>query len=249
MMRKKIVAGNWKMNMLAPEVDAFISQSALAPSEVSVMIAPSSLYLERMLSLKSKGFWIAAQDVSVHEKGAFTGECSALQLQSMGVEGAIVGHSERRTYHQEDDAIIGKKVVACLSAGITPVYCCGETLSERESGQHFAIVENQILTALRDRTEEEMLKIIIAYEPVWAIGTGVTASNEQAEEMHVWIRSCIERQWGAEVASQISILYGGSVNPGNAAALFACPNVDGGLVGGASLKNADFEAIIQAARS
>jgi triosephosphate isomerase (TIM) len=247
-MRKKIVAGNWKMNLLATEVEAFIAQSAHQSGEVSVMIAPSALYLERMLSLKPKGFWIAAQDVSVYEKGAYTGECSALQLQSMGVEGAIVGHSERRTYHHEDDVIIGKKVLACLSAGITPVYCCGETLSERESGQHFAIVENQVLTALRDRTAEEMLNIIIAYEPVWAIGTGVTASNEQAEEMHVWIRSCIEKQWGEQVASQMPILYGGSVNPANAAALFACPNVDGGLVGGASLKNADFEAIIQAAK-
>ena len=248
-MRKKVVAGNWKMNLLATEVEAFIAQCAVQSEGGSVMIAPSAMYLERMLSLKSKGFWIAAQDVSVHEKGAFTGECSAHQLQSMGVEGAIVGHSERRTYHHEDDVIIGKKVVACLTAGITPVYCCGETLTERESGKHFSIVEQQVLTALQNRTAEEMLKIIIAYEPVWAIGTGVTASNEQAEEMHVWIRSCIEKQWGGAVAGQIPILYGGSVNPGNAAALFACPNVDGGLVGGASLKNADFEAIIQAARS
>ena len=211
-MRKKIVAGNWKMNLVASEVDAFIAQCETTPDEVSVMIAPSALYLERMLSLKSKGLWIAAQDVSIHAKGAYTGECSAAQLQSMGVQGAIVGHSERRTYHQEDDVLIGKKVVACLNAGITPVYCCGETLTERESGKHFSIVEQQVLTALQDRTAEEMLKIVIAYEPVWAIGTGVTASNEQAEEMHVWIRSCIEKQWGGAVASQIPILYGGSVN-------------------------------------
>jgi triosephosphate isomerase len=248
-MRNKLVAGNWKMNLLSDEVDAFIAQWEEIKSDVSVMIAPPSLYLERMLSLRAKRVWLAAQDVSVHEKGAYTGECSAIQLKSLGVEGAIVGHSERRVYHQEDDVIIGKKVMACLQAGITPVYCCGETLSQRESGQHFEIVQQQVMTALKDRTAEEMQKVIIAYEPVWAIGTGVTASNEQAEEMHVWIRSCIQRQWGEVVSESMIILYGGSVNPGNAAALFACPNVDGGLVGGASLKNADFASIIKAAQS
>jgi triosephosphate isomerase len=246
-MRKKIAAGNWKMNLLIQEVQQYVSDMPTISDRSEVIIGVPFIYLSELLQLKDKGVKIAAQDVSVHEKGAYTGEISAQMLKALGVDAAIVGHSERRMYHQETDEIIGLKVQRCLDNGIMPIYCCGETLVERQAEQQETVVSRQIMGSLSPLSAEQMKNVVIAYEPVWAIGTGVTASNEQAEEMHAFIRSCIEKQWGVEVSSQIRILYGGSVNPQNAEGLFSCPNVDGGLVGGASLKVNDFVSIIQSA--
>jgi triosephosphate isomerase len=249
MNRKKIAAGNWKMNFLPNDVNQFITEFAPNTTNAEVMIGAPFIYLERLLTLKSKGVQVLSQDVSVHEKGAYTGEVSAEMLSALGVNGAIVGHSERRTYHTETDSLIAKKVDACLRAGIIPVYCCGELLAEREAGRQEEIVGRQVREALSHLTKEQILKVVIAYEPVWAIGTGVTASNEQAEEMHVFVRSVLAEIWGSETAQQIRILYGGSVSAANADGLFACPNVDGGLVGGASLKVNDFTSICQSANA
>jgi triosephosphate isomerase len=246
-MRKKIAAGNWKMNLLINEVDQFIQDMPSVNQAADVIIGAPSIYLERLLSLQQKGIKIAAQDVSIHQKGAYTGEISAPMLKAMGVDAAIVGHSERRMYHHETDEIIGLKVQRCLETGITPIYCCGETLTQRQANEQEKVVGQQILTALSGLSADQMMSVVIAYEPVWAIGTGVTASNDQAEEIHAFIRKCISEQWNEEVAQCIRILYGGSVNPQNADGLFACPNVDGGLVGGASLKVNDFVSIINSA--
>jgi triosephosphate isomerase len=169
-------------------------------------------------------------------------------LKSMNVHFSVIGHSERRQYFGETNDIIREKVDACLRNGVTPIFCCGESLSERNAEKHFTTVATQVQQALFHLSADQIQRVIIAYEPVWAIGTGVTASNEQAEEMHAYIRSLIAENYGSDVANAISILYGGSVNAANAAELFACPNVDGGLVGGASLKAADFTTIIQAAQ-
>jgi triosephosphate isomerase len=249
MKRKKIAAGNWKMNFLSNDVNAFIDSFQPNTANAEVMIGAPFIYLERLLQLKDRGVKILAQDVSIHEKGAFTGEVSAEMLAALGVDGAIVGHSERRTYHQETDTIIAKKVDACLRAGITPIYCCGELLAEREAGNQENVVGQQIKEALSHLTKEQALKTVVAYEPVWAIGTGVTASDEQAEEMHAFIRQVMASLWDADTADQIRILYGGSVSAANADGLFACPNVDGGLVGGASLKVNDFTSICQSANA
>jgi triosephosphate isomerase len=243
-MRKKIAAGNWKMNMLVHEVDQYIHDMTNVNDNAEVIIGAPSIYLQRLLDLKPKGIKIAAQDVSIHDKGAYTGEISAAMLHAMGVDAAIIGHSERRLYHHETDELIGLKVQQCLSNRVIPIYCCGETLAQRQANDQEKVVEEQVLTALSALTAEQMTEVVIAYEPVWAIGTGVTASNDQAEEMHAFIRKCLEKQWNAEVAQSVRILYGGSVNPQNADGLFACPNVDGGLVGGASLKANDFMSII-----
>jgi triosephosphate isomerase len=191
---------------------------------------------------------LSAQNCSQHDAGAYTGEISPAMLASMGVTHCIIGHSERRQYYGESNEIIREKVNACLKHSITPLFCCGETLAEREAGNHFSTVSTQIQQALFHLSAEHITGVVIAYEPVWAIGTGVTATNEQAEEMHAFIRSLVIEHYTDTTANSISILYGGSVNAANAAELFACPNVDGGLVGGASLKAADFTIIIQAAQ-
>ena len=251
-MRKKIVAGNWKMNKSWPEamelVKALTSNSTTFPADVKVIIAPPALYLQGLLAELPSSIAIAAQNCSQHESGAFTGEISSGMLKSMNVHFSIIGHSERRQYFGETNDIIREKVDACLRNGVTPIFCCGESLSERNAEKHFTTVATQVQQALFHLSADQIQRVIIAYEPVWAIGTGVTASNEQAEEMHAYIRSLIAENNGSDVANAISILYGGSVNAANAAELFACPNVDGGLVGGASLKAADFTTIIQAAQ-
>jgi len=251
-MRKKIVAGNWKMNKSWPEAQelakALSSHSHSFPADVEVIIAPPALYLQGLRSELPASVAVAAQNCSQHESGAFTGEISAGMLKSMNVHYSIIGHSERRQYFGETNEIIREKVDACLRNGITPIFCCGESLTERNAEKHFATVATQVQQALFHLSADQIQQVIIAYEPVWAIGTGVTASNEQAEEMHAYIRSLITENYVDNVANAISILYGGSVNAANAAELFACPNVDGGLVGGASLKAADFTTIIQAAQ-
>jgi triosephosphate isomerase len=252
MSRKKIIAGNWKMfktlseaELLVAEINNKLSQN-LASAEV--WIAPPALYLPTLTSqFSGSEIQFGAQDISKHQQGAYTGEISAMMLQSVMAKFTLVGHSERRQYHHEDDVLIGEKIHAALSQSITPVYCCGETLQERNSNNHFVIVEQQITTALANCSAEQVQQIVIAYEPVWAIGTGVTASAEQAQEMHAFIRSILAQKYGASIADTIRILYGGSVKPNNASELFSQPDIDGGLIGGASLVAADFIAIIESA--
>lgn len=251
-MRKPLVAGNWKMNKTRKEAwvifEALQNRAGEIPDSVSVMIAPPAIYLSEMASSLKSGIGIGAQDVSTHpEEGAYTGEYSAKMLGSAGVSYAIVGHSERRSYHGETDELIAKKINACIKSGIKPVYCCGESLDERESHRHFQVVRKQVETALKSFSAEELKDLVIAYEPVWAIGTGKTATADQAQEMHAEIRRVLSELHGDSFSSSVAILYGGSVKPDNAGEIFSRPDVDGGLIGGASLKADDFLAIVAAA--
>lgn len=251
-MRKPLVAGNWKMNndgaaarRLFQELNSRLGE---IPAGTQMMIAPPAIYLSELASLESV-VGIGSQDVSAHQaSGAFTGEFSAGMLKSIGVEYAIVGHSERRAYHGETDELIGEKVAACIAAGIVPVYCCGEALEEREAGNHFGVVKNQIKTALFGFAKSELENLVIAYEPVWAIGTGKTASAEQAQDMHAEIRLFMKAQFGADLSDHMRILYGGSCKPNNAESIFSKPDVDGGLIGGAALNADDFLAIVKATK-
>lgn len=249
-MRKKIAAGNWKMNtnlvsgqQLASEVINMSKTEVNA--DVQVILIPPYFHITGVKKLigPSKNIFLGAQNVSHEDNGAFTGEISAEMLQSCGVTHVVVGHSERREYFGEDEALLARKVRKVLDFGMTPIFCCGEKLDTREAGNHFDLVKTQVEGALFGLSDEDVKKVVIAYEPVWAIGTGVTASDDQAQEMHAYIRSLIAGKYSKETADSISILYGGSVKPGNAKDLFACPDVDGGLVGGASLKSRDFTDI------
>lgn len=250
-MRNNIVAGNWKMNLtfeqalqLANDLNAWATENK---PTAKVIIAPTSIYLQAIQEIVDGDFvQVASQDVSNSEKGAYTGDVSAEQLDSIGINCAIVGHSERREYQQETDAIIAQKLEQLFNKDITPILCVGEKLEERQAEKHFDVVKSQILNALNPQKAENLTKLVIAYEPVWAIGTGVTASPEQAQEIHAFIRSVLNETYGSEVAENTSILYGGSVNPSNAEELFSQKDIDGGLVGGASLKVEDFSQIIAA---
>lgn len=247
-MRKKIVAGNWKMNKTQPEARELMlrvnSYTTAHPPKCDVIIAPPFVYLQKAKEYFNQ-FKIAAQDMSVHKSGAYTGEVSGEMLKSLNVDSVILGHSERRQYHNETDELIGQKVKLALEYGLEPIFCNGEVLEDRKAGKHFEVVKRQTEVALFGLTAEEISKVVIAYEPVWAIGTGETATPEQAEEIHAYIRSLIAEKYGNEVAENISILYGGSVKPNNAEEIFSKPNVDGGLIGGASLVAEDFNYLIQ----
>ncbi|MBX7051247.1 MAG: triose-phosphate isomerase [Flavobacteriales bacterium] len=251
-MRQKIVAGNWKMNKDIDEaMELVVSLEQYRhdfPQDVKVILAPPSLYLANLGMVEEAFYELSAQNCSHHDYGAFTGEISPAMLHAMNVGFCIIGHSERRQYYHETDEMIAKKIDACLRNHVRPIFCCGEMLEQRNHKQHFITVLHQVESALYHLKKDEMKQVIIAYEPVWAIGTGVTATTEQAEEMHGFIRDSLINHFGEELATEISILYGGSVNAINAAELFACPNVDGGLVGGASLKAKDFAQIIIAAQ-
>jgi len=246
--RKQIVAGNWKMNMDYEEgrdlTKAIID--GLQPSETVVIIGTPYIHLRNVASIVKdiSNLKLSAQNCHQEAGGAYTGEVSVGMLKSCEVDYVILGHSERREYFGETDELIAKKVDAVLGAGMQPIYCCGEKLEVRESGKQNALVEQQVQTALFHLSPEAVQKVVIAYEPVWAIGTGKTASPAQAQEMHAHIRSLLSKKYGTDVADGISILYGGSVKPGNAKELFANEDVDGGLIGGASLKAADFNAIV-----
>ncbi|MDV3925808.1 triose-phosphate isomerase [Elizabethkingia anophelis] len=250
-MRKKIVAGNWKMNKnyteaqeLMHELDRYKKHNA---TNCEIYIAPPALYLTTAKNIfLNDEIGVFAQDMSEHTSGAYTGEIAADMLASVNATGAIIGHSERRQYHGETDSHCNRKVKLALDNGLVPIYCNGETLEQRKSGQHFEVIKNQTEVALFTLSAEEIKKVVIAYEPVWAIGTGETASPEQAQEIHAHIRSLIAAKYGQEVADEISILYGGSVKPENAKEIFSKPDVDGGLIGGAALKIEDFTAIIKA---
>lgn len=250
-MRKKIVAGNWKMNTtldeglkLASEIVNMAQDENI--SDVNVILFPPFIHLNSIHKLISDvdQVHLGAQNCSENESGAYTGDISLGMIQSVGAAYVLIGHSERRQYHQENDDLLGKKVATALKAGITPIFCCGEPLEIRDSGKHFDYVTEQITNSLFDLDKEAFGKIIIAYEPIWAIGTGKTASTAQAQEMHAALRKHIASKYGDTVAKETSILYGGSCNPTNAPELFACEDVDGGLIGGASLKSRSFMDIV-----
>jgi len=248
-MRKKIVAGNWKMNtslneglQLSKEINLMAAD--IKNKNISIAISPPYTHLYEIKKNLGNNIILTAQNCSYEEKGAFTGEISPQMLKSVGCKAIIIGHSERRKYFQETNAELAKKVSLCLKYELTPIFCCGEELKDRESNNHFNIVKNQIKEALFYLDKDNMKKIIIAYEPVWAIGTGVTASPDQAQEMHAYIRDLIKEQYGEAISGSLSILYGGSCKADNAESLFSMPDVDGGLIGGASLKAKDFIDII-----
>ncbi|MEM9887294.1 MAG: triose-phosphate isomerase [Bacteroidota bacterium] len=242
-MRQQIAAGNWKMNTTYQEGIALAKAVATgkSPDEVQIILGTPAIYLAELSQLQ--GLAIAAQNCHQAEKGAYTGEISADMIASTGTTHVILGHSERRAYYGENDALIAEKVKLVLAKGLVPIYCCGEQLPTREVGQQNEVVEGQIKEGLFHLDTGNFSKVIIAYEPVWAIGTGVTASPAQAQEMHQHIRKLIAEKYGQTTAESTSILYGGSVKPANAKEIFAQPDVDGGLVGGASLKADSFLAI------
>lgn len=249
-MRQQIVAGNWKMNKTLAE-GLELTQAILDKIEKPkglVVIAPPFPYLRELGNLLNRrdDFHVASQNCHQEEKGAFTGEVSASMLASVGCTFVIVGHSERRQYFKEDHEVLAAKVHAILSSGMRPIFCCGEPLDIRESNTHEVYVAKQLEESLFHLKEEDFRKVVIAYEPIWAIGTGRTASSQQAQEMHRFIRSLVATQYGQVTAEETTLLYGGSCNAQNAAELFSQPDVDGGLIGGASLKADDFAAIVAA---
>ncbi|MEZ4824703.1 MAG: triose-phosphate isomerase [Bacteroidia bacterium] len=252
-MRKKIAAGNWKMNLTAPEawslaenvINAFKGNTK---ANAQVIFAPPYPYLAKVVEMAAGNdrVLVSAQNLHQAENGAYTGEISASMLTSIGVTHVILGHSERRQYFGESNSLLASKIDKALAHGLVPIYCIGETLEERESGQTLDVNRKQLSEGAFHLDAANFSKLIIAYEPVWAIGTGKTASPAQAQEVHGFIRSLIAEQYGLDVAGQTSILYGGSVKAANAAELFTQPDIDGGLVGGASLIAADFAGIIAA---
>jgi len=248
-MKKKLIAGNWKMNgSLAANqvlVQAIVAGLASKPAACDVAVCVPAAYLAQVQSLVANTvIGLGAQDVSAQESGAFTGETAAAMLKDFGVRYTLVGHSERRAYHGETDAVVAAKAQRALAAGITPIVCIGETLAEREAGQTEEVVKRQ-LAAVIHTNGHCLSEIVVAYEPVWAIGTGKTASPEQAQQVHAVLRAQLRA--ASAQADRIKILYGGSMNAANAAQLLAQPDIDGGLIGGAALKPADFLTIIAAA--
>jgi len=251
-MRQKIVAGNWKMNKTFEEATALASEVvAMVADEVKgnarVILCVPFPYLVPLSNLLGQGsrISVAAQNCSDHESGAFTGEVSASMLKSINVPAVILGHSERRQYFGEDGKLLARKTDAALKHGLMPIFCCGEPLEVRESNGHEALIKKQVEESLFHLDNTAIEKVVIAYEPVWAIGTGKTASSQQAQDMHAVIRQHLGSKYGKATADAISILYGGSVNAANARELFGCPDVDGGLVGGASLKSREFTEIVK----
>ena len=248
-MRKHIVAGNWKMNNDLSQTEALINaiKKQVKTSDAEVMIAPTFTNLwQAFQSTKDYDVEVIAQNMHFAENGAYTGEVSASMLKSIGVNTVILGHSERRAYFNETDETLAKKVDAALENEMRVIFCFGEELADRKSGKEETVVENQIKNALFHLEADAFKHIVLAYEPVWAIGTGETATPEQAQDMHAFIRKTLAAKYGAEVADSVSILYGGSVKPNNAQEIFSKPDVDGGLIGGASLKAEDFFAIVNA---
>jgi triosephosphate isomerase len=251
-MRKKIVAGNWKMNMnleeglnFAKSVDRYFREKPASKAEV-ILCTPFIHLAGVSEILKNSKVTLGAQNCASEPSGAFTGEVSASMIQSTGAQYVIIGHSERRSYYHEDDRLLNKKTLLAINAGLKAIFCCGEVKAEREEGRHLIIVKRQLEEGLFTLPAESMKMIVIAYEPVWAIGTGLTATPEQAQEMHYYIRGLVREKYGKECAEGMTILYGGSCKPSNAAELFSKPDVDGGLIGGASLKKEDCAAIAEA---
>lgn len=250
-MRRNIVAGNWKMNKTFEEADELLFAiveplQKIELDETQVILCPPVIYAEMFTDIAlENNFSVGAQNCSNHSSGAYTGEISAEMLKAMDIEYCIVGHSERRKYFNEDSKMLAEKVDQLLANEISPIFCCGEALEERENNTHFEVVGKQLYEGIFHLTAEELDNVIIAYEPVWAIGTGKTASPEQAQEMHAFIRNLIAKKYSQNIADDTSILYGGSCNAKNAKELFALKDVDGGLIGGASLVAEDFLKIVQ----
>jgi triosephosphate isomerase len=251
-MRKKIVAGNWKMNTtfnegikLAKAIND-LSENLSNDETVEIVIAPPFTHISGVVKeTNQKNIHIAAQNCATEKNGAFTGEVSAEMLKTIGCQYVILGHSERRAYYNENSEVLNKKINQVIAEHMIPIFCCGEQLAERNSGNHFKVVADQISEVLFNLTETQMESVVIAYEPVWAIGTGVTASKEQAQEMHAYIRKIITDKFGLSVSDKLSILYGGSVKPANAKEIFEQLDVDGGLIGGASLEADSFIEIVK----
>jgi triosephosphate isomerase len=250
-MRKKIVAGNWKMNMelneglkFAESINSYFSNN---PSSAEVVLCTPFIHLAGVAQIVSSGrVACGAQNCSSEPSGAYTGEVSAGMIKSTGAGYVIIGHSERMTYYHEDDSLLNKKTKLALATGLKVIFCCGEILKEREAGIHREVVKKQLEDGLFSLTEAEFRNVVLAYEPVWAIGTGLTATPDQAQEMHKFIRDLVSERYGKECADDLTILYGGSCKPSNAGEIFSKPDVDGGLIGGASLKKDDFVAIVEA---
>ncbi len=247
--REKIIAANWKMNKTFHEGLALLVELNMLlesePTQHTVVVAPPYIHLHSAgHAVTDTGIKIAAQNCHQEANGAFTGEVSASMLESVGVEFVILGHSERRQYFGETDELVAQKIKTAAAAGLKVIYCCGEPLEVRQEEKHFELVKQQITNALKDFQPGVLKDVVIAYEPVWAIGTGLTASPEQAQEMHAFIRETLKGIFGESIAKATPILYGGSMKPGNAKALLSQPDVDGGLIGGASLVAQDFFDII-----
>ncbi len=251
-MRKQIAAANWKMNLSLTQAETLLnelvaSSNTLGADQEAIFAVPTIYIPLALTKLANKvNVFVAAQNCHQKEAGAYTGEVSASMLQSIGVKHIVVGHSERREYFAESDALLAEKVNAILAIHSTPIFCCGEPLSIREAETQNAFVEAQLKNSLFHLSAEDIIKVVIAYEPIWAIGTGKTASSAQAQDIHAYIRSCFASKYGEVVANEISILYGGSVKASNAKEIFSQTDVDGGLVGGASLVATEFTAIINA---
>ena len=245
-MRRKIIAGNWKMNKTPSEAVALVNElkDLVKNDEVDVVYCVPAIDIVPVVgAVKGTNVKVGAENMYFEESGAYTGEVSAAMLKDAGVEYVIIGHSERRDYFKEDDVLLNKKVKKAIEAGITPILCCGETLEQREMGIAVDFIRLQIKSDLKDVAASDVAKLVIAYEPIWAIGTGKTATSEQAEEICKAVRDCVREMYDDDTAEKVRIQYGGSVNAGNAAELFTNPNIDGALVGGASLK-ADFGKIV-----
>ena len=250
-MRKKIVAGNWKMNTTIAEgvelAKAIVAKVNELPKDVHLVVAPPFTHLTSVgKELEGSLVALSAQNCADQPQGAFTGEVAAAMLREAGCAYTILGHSERREYYGETSAKLIRKIALAFENGLKVIYCVGEKLAEREEGRHFEVVSEQISSVLFGLDPGQMKNIVVAYEPVWAIGTGVTATAAQAQEMHAFIRKTLRTHFGESVAQDMAILYGGSCKPSNAQELFACPDIDGGLIGGASLKADDFIAIAKA---
>ncbi len=247
-MRNKIVAGNWKMNKTLSETEVLVTELAakLPDTDAEVMVAPTYVNLVGAIRhLEGSAIEVIAQNMHFAESGAYTGEISADMLLDIGIETVIIGHSERRSIFGETDEMLAKKAIAAIEKNVRVIFCFGEELEDRKSGNHFNIVSDQLKDGLFNLKPEAWSKVVLAYEPVWAIGTGETASPEQAQEMHTFIRKTISNEYDNNIAENVSILYGGSVKPNNAKEIFSKPDVDGGLIGGASLNADDFIAIIK----
>ncbi|MEA3504699.1 MAG: triose-phosphate isomerase [Bacteroidota bacterium] len=251
-MRKKIVAGNWKMNKTFDDAENLIVEIGTGLREMGiegkeVVLCPPFLFTEMTVDLSQEHpFYVGVQDISEHEEGAYTGEISAQMVRSLETNFAIIGHSERRMHFNEDDEVVARKVDMAIKNSINPIFCCGEQLEARKDEKHFDVVRGQIEEGLFHLDKSELINVVIAYEPIWAIGTGETASPEQAQEMHAFIRNLISVKYNNELADSVTIVYGGSVKPDNAVEIFGKPDVDGGLIGGASLDAKGFLKIVAA---
>ena len=248
-MRKKIVAGNWKMNLDKSSSEHLVKEileSTQEKKDIQIVLSPPFIYLEQIVKdcVSRTDVLIAAQNCSAYDNGAFTGEVSTNMLKSIGVDYVIVGHSERRQFFSESNDVLMNKISLSLSNNLKVIFCCGEDINQREKDLHFEIIENQLKSTVFKLSVNDFSKIVIAYEPIWAIGTGKTATSDQAQEIHGFIRSLITNNYNKDISDNTTILYGGSCKPSNAKAIFSEDDIDGGLIGGASLKSADFTSII-----